>query len=366
MACGCAPNKEGAQFATASLQEPVPTARDPSRLICEDVENVVAGCSVSSSTSFRTCEEARPHLPHRHPTSQCAITRIRQRELIDTHRNGALRSSCCGEIQAVSRSDATRATAHPHAKVLSVTNNVDRFSMDVTMEKGDILNELERAKDRNDRLAPLFERQNRNVLNAVVEIQYLLGNGPTRVDPWLKQLNRRLEVALDPNLPLDVTKPGLSSSARAKAQAYFAGWRTRQTTGHDKNYAHLLSNELARMEKESGFTHQQAPWSWPWTTTKTTTPKVPYMVSVVSAKTFEFQLLNSQHWKDVGVSAMHGEYTHRIQWYVISAVRVVPAPAKIMSELAHYPPNGLNQSALWDCLFDRARSDASGDRILFR
>lgn len=234
------------------------------------------------------------------------------------------------------------------------------------MEKGDILNELERAKDRNDRLAPLFERQNRNVLNAVVEIQYLLGNGPTRVDPWLKQLNRRLEVALDPNLPLDVTKPGLSSSARAKAQAYFAGWRTRQTTGHDKNYAHLLSNELARMEKESGFTHQQAPWSWPWTTTKTTTPKVPYMVSVVSAKTFEFQLLNSQHWKDVGVSAMHGEYTHRIQWYVISAARVVPAPAKIMSELAHYPPNGLNQSALWDCLFDRARSDASGDRILFK
>ena len=70
--------------------------------------------------------------------------------------------------------------------------------------------------------------------------------------------------------------------------------------------------------------------------------------------TLATQLLNAQHWKDVGVSSRHGEFTHRIQWYVICRAGIVAA-AKLMQKLAD----------LYG-MYLLARNNAQGKEVAYR
>lgn len=67
------------------------------------------------------------------------------------------------------------------------------------------------------------------------------------------------------------------------------------------------------------------------------------------------------------MSPAHGEYTHRIQWYVICKSRKVDAPAKLVSDLQKFGgADGLPASAAWDALVDRFRFNSTDKLALFK
>lgn len=219
------------------------------------------------------------------------------------------------------------------------------------MNESDVFNELMDSSRSNEALLPLFQPKNDAFRERVIQAQVLLGNGPDSVREGLRKLNREMEILIDPELSRDLGKAGLRVERTNAANQYWTN-RTGGTVGKDAQYSHLLSRVLTNSEKNNGFTHQEAGVFDSFK--KIQTPKVPYMVTVVSSAIFNNQLSNSQHWKDVGVSAAHGEYTHRIQWYLISAAGV-PKAGDIMRKLVEFPPTNQGQSALWDAMFDRAR-----------
>ena len=62
--------------------------------------------------------------------------------------------------------------------------------------------------------------------------------------------------------------------------------------------------------------------------------------------------------KDPGIDAQHGEYTHRLQWYILISQKVITfsPPVELLKKLGNvekYGPKKGNATALWDCLFDR-------------
>ena len=86
----------------------------------------------------------------------------------------------------------------------------------------------------------------------------------------------------------------------------------------------------------------------------------PRYVGLVSPERFLGNIAQGQHWKDVGASPDHGEFTHRLQWFVIAASDTVP-PNKVaevyrgigLCRRNARAEDGLGQSALWARLCDR-------------
>jgi hypothetical protein len=116
---------------------------------------------------------------------------------------------------------------------------------------------------------------------------------------------------------------------------------------------HLVSNELLRLEIECGFN----------TFTCSTSERVQTYVSFVNADSFRAQLRAGRHWKDPGVPGQHGEYTHRIQWYLLAQAlrQEIGNPVTIFMKIGGVvDPNPENKpNGLWDALFDR--NDGAGD-----
>lgn len=77
---------------------------------------------------------------------------------------------------------------------------------------------------------------------------------------------------------------------------------------------------------------------------------------------FEEQFKGAKLFKDPGVSANHGEYTHRIQWYIIAMQKVVSDPVKLLNTMGDHMATPQNANGLWDCLFDRLRSTQTGSK----
>ncbi len=104
-------------------------------------------------------------------------------------------------------------------------------------------------------------------------------------------------------------------------------------------------------------------------------PRVPTYHGFVQPAAFMLQLERQTHWKDPGAQMIHGEFTHRLQWY--AAIRHAPcdkAAAKVFRAIGKFktpydrggrqgPPN----LYLWDALCDRTNAkDVSFDDHLFR
>ncbi|MCB1036610.1 MAG: hypothetical protein KDD47_22485, partial [Acidobacteria bacterium] len=130
----------------------------------------------------------------------------------------------------------------------------------------------------------------------------------------------------------------------------------RDTTPKETTYSHLLSDELSRVEKQEGFSFNVG---------LLTPNKAQLYVSVVSPGDFRAQLRSGYHWKDPGVPGAHGEFTHRIQWYILARSGVFPRGTLVRLFKAagrpewvadvDPPVNGADEIDLWQILCDRDR-----------
>jgi hypothetical protein len=104
-------------------------------------------------------------------------------------------------------------------------------------------------------------------------------------------------------------------------------------------YHGLLDEALWVEEKSAGF--QRA---------------TDYMWNGITANTFLANLRDKRPFKDLGARPEHGEFTHRLQWYVVSKTVYNSTPsAEVFASLADwYDPTAYKSPALWDALFDRA------------
>lgn len=124
----------------------------------------------------------------------------------------------------------------------------------------------------------------------------------------------------------------LSDDNLKAAQSYFitsafraAGTRRPRSQAYE-NYSHLLSEELSAGEIESGLA-VDAP---SLLVSQNSQNKVDVMVGFVAAKTFLEQVAKGRHWKDPGAKPDHGDYTHRIQWYLITKQLKLKHPAGVV------------------------------------
>lgn len=137
-----------------------------------------------------------------------------------------------------------------------------------------------------------------------------------------------------------------------KRRADYAGFYSKKNPKPEKNpvLSHVLTEALQQREIEDGF--------------KQSGVKVPIYVGVVSSSAFIKALRNRHHWKDVGAGTSHGEFTHRIQWFLLSAGGVLSRhdqhPAKVFSTLGDFY-NKMEKQYLWDDLCDRLGSEDPND-----
>jgi hypothetical protein len=73
--------------------------------------------------------------------------------------------------------------------------------------------------------------------------------------------------------------------------------------------------------------------------------------------TFGKQLASATLIKDPGAGVNHGEYTHRIQWFILHECKVATNPNALLrlTGSAKAMPEKDSLNGLWDCLFDRLR-----------
>ena len=113
----------------------------------------------------------------------------------------------------------------------------------------------------------------------------------------------------------------------------------------DANLRHLLARELTQLEIRCGFN----------TFNCLGQERAQTYVAFISPEVFRKQLTLGRHWKDPAVPGEHGEYTHRIQWYLCARAGAVAAPVDLFmwigSVIDGNPENKPN--GLWDALFDR-------------
>lgn len=113
----------------------------------------------------------------------------------------------------------------------------------------------------------------------------------------------------------------------------------------DPRYSHLLDEALRAEEKRGGFADA-----------------VDYITNGLTSTTFLASLRLKRPFKDYGALPNHGEYTHRIQWYIVSKLvfnsqtQTSDAFAAIADWEVKRPDRGEYVSPpynIWDVLFDR-------------
>lgn len=115
----------------------------------------------------------------------------------------------------------------------------------------------------------------------------------------------------------------------------------------DPDASKLLTKALAKFELAHGFVSPD---------------KLPNYAGFVFGHVFTEGLGAGMHWKDVGAGPRHGEFTHRIQWYVLIQAGIISTVAKnqeatVFKSIAPWQKGKTN---LWTYLFDRAEKDAEG------
>lgn len=123
----------------------------------------------------------------------------------------------------------------------------------------------------------------------------------------------------------------------------------------------LLSGFLKMWETKHGFNAAQELQ----TLGKPPVPAntVPTLTMVVNSTTFRTHLFAlGYHWKDPGVGVQHGEFTHRIQWYIAiqannnNRLLLHRRPIEIFKMCADNLCLGVGKEAnktVWDAIFDR-------------
>lgn len=211
-----------------------------------------------------------------------------------------------------------------------------------------------------NRLKEIFEGKNANYLSDITSISYILAGGPTSVAPGLELLEaalfNTLHIKANSSLTSRFTNLFTSPQKTKKtlisdAQKYFSDWATRRsakvgeikTPTYELSASKALSSVLTAMEKEAGFTLLDNDQT-----------KIYY--AVLDKKTFKSEAQTGMQFKDI-INPDHGEYTHRIQWYVAlhSHLKLLtPRPETV--NLFKF----INSTAdLWVWMFDRNKMDNS-------
>ncbi len=202
------------------------------------------------------------------------------------------------------------------------------------------------AQEIRDELTSVFatefgEGRNAEFLEACVKIGAFLAHTAS-VDQQLKELDTRLGQGAGNDLERVIEH----YRQRAGAKPLEAGQL-------DDALRHLLARELTTVEIQNGFNTFHC----------INEERVQTYVAFVSAESFRAQLKLGRHWKDPGVPGMHGEYTHRIQWFLLvnALGHDIESPVKLFMQIgAVVDPNESNKPhGLWDALFDRNDGSAS-------
>jgi hypothetical protein len=125
-------------------------------------------------------------------------------------------------------------------------------------------------------------------------------------------------------------------------------------------YRKLLSSVLYAWERDNGFTHD-------------TGGKVDILVGNVG-KSFNEQLKAGRAFKDIGAGAEHGEFTHRIQWFIVGEGLMIPNAGELYRHVAKWisreklerGSSGAYKRYLWEFLFDRDGIPSNAASVYFQ
>lgn len=150
--------------------------------------------------------------------------------------------------------------------------------------------------------------------------------------------------------------------AKSRAIDYFkkqgAAYKAKEAPPtKDRDFSKLLTASLDKFERDHGFT--------------VVGDRLPNYAGFVFGNVFKESLTLKQHWKDVGAGEKHGEYTHRLQWYILiqaGAIRTVPVnqEATVFASIAPWQKG--RTCNLWTFLLDLLVTDTSigNDKFDFR
>jgi hypothetical protein len=165
------------------------------------------------------------------------------------------------------------------------------------------------------------------------EIAFFLSD-INHVSAGLKALEQTLEVKVGQHLD--------------KVLAHYRKKSAGQSSTLDE-LRHLLSQEMTGMEIRWGFSGFEAKGYKHG-------EKVQTYTRFVDPKAFLRQVELGRHWKDPTVPGMHGEYAHRLQWYLAGTQLgdVIKRPlVDVFRETAGVSRKGDFTYGLWYALFDR-------------
>jgi Family of unknown function (DUF5636) len=155
----------------------------------------------------------------------------------------------------------------------------------------------------------------------------------------------------------------------------FKAWRnTAEGQKYSVKFNSVLQRVLQRQEERYGFKGAQLDdeLEVPVQNAAVTQKKItsPVLTGFVKAPAFKAHLLQQKrHWKDPGARPTHGEFTHRLQWWIVMQEKDLGSGAaypirgdvsKRFAQLVKYPyhPEGVGGVAdkdgrmMWDYLFD--------------
>ena len=120
----------------------------------------------------------------------------------------------------------------------------------------------------------------------------------------------------------------------------------------DAELKHLLSNEMSLMEIQWGFNS--------FACAGYDQGKVQTYTGFVKPDAFRQQVQLGRHWKDPGVPGLHGEYTHRIQWYLACNYLqdLAAKPVPLFMGIGGVVNPEKDSNGLWDALCDRDGGEA--------
>ncbi|MCP5197564.1 MAG: hypothetical protein H6974_12405 [Gammaproteobacteria bacterium] len=200
-------------------------------------------------------------------------------------------------------------------------------------------------------------------------------SGPSSVQGPLKTLELRLEERLFERLGYnqltwkerikELQRPRVINDAKAQfsqSTDRFKQRTTGNTPSKDPAFSKLLTSELAQREQEWGFNLFVDQYGHP----------KAEMIMPLKADQFRQQLQEQRPFKDPTIGPDHGEFTHRIQWYLIGVAGIVRQPAEVYKQIglvawqgSVFTKNGATNFGLWDALCDRQPPGAPGLPIPF-
>ncbi len=132
----------------------------------------------------------------------------------------------------------------------------------------------------------------------------------------------------------------------------------------DEGMRHLVTQEMTLVEIECGFnTFALAPRPG-----YQAGAKVQTYTRFMSSEAFLHEVFLRRHWKDPTVPGDHGEYSHRLQWYLICTQlrdEIKRQPADVFSDIGPVlrTENDKSGYGLWFALFDREGAPPAPFRV---